>query len=142
MIHVFSYLLSILFCFVSLMHLPLWNSQFDCMGLCVMAIKVYHILYEVPYFGGNSVLSAPRSSPALQVAEVQQVKLSAVLGVIDGVHILGATLPMSVFAAVQYMTPAHFEHSAVRNTQKHSKRHRHSPTALTHCTSSLQLMPL
>ena len=86
------------------MHLPLWHSQFHCMGLCAMTIKVFLILYEGPYFGGNSVLSAPRPSPALQVAEVQQVKLSAVLGVIDGVHILGATLPMSVFAAVQYMT--------------------------------------
>lgn len=36
-------------------------------------------------------VTALRPSPALQVAEVQQVKLSVVLGVIDGVHILGAT---------------------------------------------------
>lgn len=45
-------------------------------------------------------MTALRPSPALQVAEVQQVKLSVVLGVIDGVHILEATLPMSLFAAV------------------------------------------
>lgn len=44
-------------------------------------------------------MTAARPSPALQVAEVQQVKLPAVLGVIDGVHILGATLPMSLSAA-------------------------------------------
>ena len=34
------------------------------------------------------------------MAEVEQVKLSVVLGVIDGVHVLGAKLPMSLFAAV------------------------------------------
>lgn len=42
----------------------------------------------------------PSPSPALQVAEVQQIKLPVVLGVIDGVHILGARLPMSLFATI------------------------------------------
>lgn len=43
-------------------------------------------------------LGGRSSSPALQVTEVQQVKLSVVLRVINGVHILETTAPISLIA--------------------------------------------
>lgn len=43
-------------------------------------------------------LGGRSSSPALQVTEVQQVKLSVVLRVINGVHILETTATVSLIA--------------------------------------------
>lgn len=77
--------------------------------------------------------TAIRSWPALQVAEVQQVKLPVVLRVIDGVHILGETLSMSAWH------PPHIVHSHIYVTFKHTHSNTGTapqllPTALPPCS--------
>lgn len=80
----------------------------------------------------------PPPSPALQVAEVQQIKLTVVLGVIDSVHILGARLPVSLSTTV--LDPQFSSQGCtVYNTQKHSHINKGPvpwllPTALPPCS--------
>lgn len=69
--------------------------------------------------------------PALQVAEIQKIELSVILGMIDGVHILGEVELARICSPPPWPLPPGPTCPPARSLPKR-----------THCTSSRQCSPL